>query len=51
MGTLAAPNDCKSCHGTTPPFTGSAMPSNHIPLPTASTPSCATCHAAGYSRR
>jgi len=30
-GTLAAPNDCKSCHSTAPPFTGSAMPSKPHP--------------------
>src|SRR5258708_36980432 len=32
-GTLAAPNDCVSCHTTTPPFAGGTLPGNHIPLP------------------
>jgi hypothetical protein len=46
-GTLAAPNDCAACHTTTPPFTGSTLPSNHFPLPTPA-PACAVCHANGY---
>jgi hypothetical protein len=45
-GTLAAPNDCKNCHTTTPPFQGSASskPSNHIP----SSGTCSNCHI-GYA--
>jgi hypothetical protein len=45
-GTLATPNDCKSCHTTTPPFQGSAgsKPSNHIP----SSSVCTNCHT-GYA--
>jgi hypothetical protein len=46
-GTLAAPNDCATCHNTTGPFTGSQLPGNHFPLPTPQ-PACADCHAAGY---
>ena len=39
--------DCVACHTTTPPFTGTTKPSNHIPtnLP------CATCHTTSdYSK-
>jgi hypothetical protein len=45
-GSLAAPNDCKNCHTTTPPFQGSASskPSNHIP----SSGTCSNCHT-GYA--
>jgi len=38
-GTLATGN-CAQCHTTTPPFTGNAKPSNHIP----SSSTCSTCH-------
>jgi hypothetical protein len=45
-GQLAAPNNCSGCHTTTPPFTGSTKPSNHIPLAAGSV--CANCHT-GYT--
>jgi hypothetical protein len=47
-GQLAT-NQCSQCHNTQAPFTGSQLPTNHMPLPSSGTGSvCATCHAAGY---
>ncbi len=43
----AAPNDCKNCHTTTPPFSAAIKPSNHIPLNTGV--ACLDCHAGGYA--
>jgi hypothetical protein len=44
----ALTGDCGGCHGTTGPFQGGTLPSNHIPLNTP-TPACADCHASGYA--
>ena len=46
IGTLGT-QDCAFCHNTTPPFSGTQLPTAHIPLPAGA--SCTTCHAAGYS--
>ena len=46
LGLLGS-NDCTQCHNTAPPFSGTQLPINHIPLP--ASPSCSTCHAAGYA--
>ncbi len=42
----AATEDCSVCHSTTPPFTSTALPSNHFAINASA--ACADCHSAGY---
>jgi len=47
IGNLAT-QDCSACHTTTPPFTGSTEPSNHIPTGTGAN-CAANCHKGGFT--